>query len=351
MEYQKPLGSGTNNWPATPTLPTKYPYTTACTNLDTLKTWFATVANRDSFAHLSHTFTHENENNATYYDIYREISWNQDWLNQTTLSKGTRFSPHGIIPPAITGLHNGDAMRAWNDLGITNVVGDNSRAPLVNQQNEHWPYITTVADNGFAGMVVIPRWALNIYYNCDVPQCTTNEWIRYSAGKGTFYDLLAYEKQANSRRLLGLHHDAFMFHQANLRQTDVPTSTINGVTAKYSLLQAWLETIVAEMTRITTWPMITLKHDDMGAGFVNRMTRDLCTPKMTWTISNSKITGVTVTANGNTCSQQIPVTVPGPVSNAPASAKKEQIGSDPLTVWVTLSGQPVSLTLTTPIAL
>jgi hypothetical protein len=32
-------------------------------------------------------------------------------------------------------------------------------------------------------------------------------------------------------------------------------------------------------------------------------------------------------------------------------ATKEQLGSDPLTLWVTLSGKPVSFTLTTPIPL
>jgi len=42
------------------------------------------------------------------------------------------FSSNGIIPPAITGLHNGDAIRAWHDAGIRNVVGDNTRPSLMN---------------------------------------------------------------------------------------------------------------------------------------------------------------------------------------------------------------------------
>lgn len=43
------------------------------------------------------------------------------------------FSPKGLIPPAITGLHNGDAIRAWHDAGIIYVVGDNTRPLLMNQ--------------------------------------------------------------------------------------------------------------------------------------------------------------------------------------------------------------------------
>lgn len=28
----------------------------------------------------------------------------------------------------------------------------------LNQQNQHWPLITTVAANGYAGLTVLPRW-------------------------------------------------------------------------------------------------------------------------------------------------------------------------------------------------
>ena len=129
LEFQKPLGTGTNLWPANALL---YPYTTVCTNLDALKIWWATPANRDVFAHVSHTFTHEDENNATYYDVTREISWNAAWLSQVGIASASKFSPKGIIPPAITGLHNGDALRAWKDNGIVNVVGDNTRPALLN---------------------------------------------------------------------------------------------------------------------------------------------------------------------------------------------------------------------------
>ncbi|TVY39443.1 hypothetical protein LSUB1_G004310 [Lachnellula subtilissima] len=347
LEFQKPLGTGTNIWPANALL---YPYTTACTNLDALKIWWATPANRDVFAHVSHTFTHEDENNATYYDVTREISWNAAWLTQVGIASASKFSPKGIIPPAITGLHNGDALRAWKDNGIVNVVGDNTRPALLNTQNEHWPLITTVTANGYDGIQITPRWATNIYYNCNLPACTVLEWINTSAGKGDWYALLAVEKNTNTRHLLGLHHDPFMFHQANLNYQTASETIINGVSTKYSMLQAWVETVVQEMVRIVNWPIISLKHDDIATAFASRMARDACGASLTFNVNPTAqtITGVTLTTTGNTCSTTIPVTVPGTVTST-QGFRTEQIGSDPLTIWVQMSGLPVTFTLSKPI--
>jgi hypothetical protein len=261
LEFMKPLGTGTNLWPSTPTT---YDWSLACTNLDPLKIWWATPDNRDSFATISHTFTHEEQNNATYSDINKEISFNQAWLKQVTISDSSKFTSNGIIPPAITGLHNGDALQAWVDNGITNCVGDNTRPVLVNQDNDMWPYITTVDANGYAGMQVNPRWATRIYYNCDTPDCTTQEWIDTSAGSGGFDDLLAQEKADTIRHLFGLYRGPYMFHQANLRNADVSNITINGVSAQISIFQAWVETQVQEFVRLSTWPLITLKHQDVS---------------------------------------------------------------------------------------
>jgi hypothetical protein len=80
------------------------------------------------------------------------------------------------------------------------------------------------------------------------------------------------------------------------------------------------------------------------------MARDACGYGLSYTISDNKITGVTVTANKNTCSTPVPVTFPV----APTSTNgytTEQVGDDPLTVWVPLSGSPVSFTLSTAISL
>ncbi|KAH8656621.1 hypothetical protein BGZ60DRAFT_384851 [Tricladium varicosporioides] len=347
LEFAKTLGTGVNLWPDTPE---SYPYTTTCTNLGELKKWFAKSANRDVFAHVSHTFSHEDQNNATYFDVNREISWNTAWLKQVGLSKANRFSSQGIIPPAITGLHNGDALRAWKDNGIIFVVGDNTRPVLMNKQNEHWPLMTNTKDNGYDGIQINPRWATNIYYNCPTPDCTVLEWQKTSAGKGNWTDLLAIEKNTNIRHLLGLHHDPFMFHQANMNYLTAPKTTINGVTAQLSLLQAWVEVIVQELVRLVDWPVVTLKHDDMALSFLNRMDRDSCKPILSYTTDPTAkvITQVTLTCNSNKCDAKIPVTVPGPVKDD-FGFTTEQLGNDPLTIWAQMSGSPITFTLVTPL--
>ena len=147
-----------------------------------------------------------------------------------------------------------------------------------------------------------------------------------------------------------------MFHKANMRVNDVPSTTVNDKSGQYSLLMTWIEVISAEMMRLyvpfllrtsilltycsTTWPFKTLKHDDLAQQFINRQTRDLCRPSLTWTTSanGANIESVNVyTAGGNKCGTTIPITVPGAVAST-TGATKEQLGSDPLTLWVTMSG-------------
>ncbi|KAF2638315.1 hypothetical protein P280DRAFT_81219 [Massarina eburnea CBS 473.64] len=349
-DYTKPPGTGFDIWPTTPT---SYGWSLECAEIDELENWFADETNRDSFAHISHTFTHEDLTNATYNDTSKEISWNQVWLKQVGLDAAKRFSPKGIIPPAITGLHNADALKAWKDNGIVNVVGDNTRPLLRNTQNTFWPLNTTVEGNGYAGINVVPRWASVIYYNCDLPACTLQEWIDTSGGKGTFDDLIISARDTGVRNLLGLHWDPYMFHQANLRVNDVPETTVDGKSGKYSLLMTWTEIVTTEIMRLTTWPFKTLKHDDLADAFLNRQARDLCRPSLTWKVSadGSGIESITAyTAGGNSCGTPIPITVPSTPSNT-TGATLEQVGTDPLTLWVTMSGNAQRYTFSKAIPL
>jgi hypothetical protein len=271
LEFQKPLGTGTSLWP---TDPANYTWSLSCAQLDPLAAWFNDPANRDNFMHISHTFSHENLDNATYSDTYREINFNIAWLKQIGIYDAKWFSPQGLIPPAITGVHNGDAIRAWMDQGIIYAVGDNSRPVLLNTENEFWPLISSVAGNGYDGLTIMGRWVGPIYYNCDTPNCTLQEWIDTSHGSGDFNNLLDYVKSSQMVNILALRQDPQMFHQANMRASDMPSMTIGNNTGNFSLLMMWVETIIQEYIRLVTWPVLTLKHDDLGVAFTNRMTRE-----------------------------------------------------------------------------
>ena len=144
-----------------------------------------------------------------------------------------------------------------------------------------------------------------------------------------------------------------MFHQDNLRVLDVNETTINGVTKQRSLIQMWVETVVTQFNACVNWPMITKKHDDLAEIFMNRMTKDQCNPttRLVYSSDGTQIIGFQVDATGSTCSVPIPVTIPSGTVTSLQGSTTEQIGNDPLTLWVTLSGGSMAFQLTTPISL
>jgi hypothetical protein len=350
LEFMKPLGTGVDLWGSEWT---NYTWSLDCSEVDDVAAWFLDTGNRDAFAHISHTFTHEELNNATYRDAALEIQFNQDWMKQMKIDAADRFSPNGLIPPAITGLHNGDVIRAWMDNGVKYVVGDNTRPRLRNPENQYWPRYTTVEDNGHAGLCIIPRWATNIYYNCDTAACTTQEWIATSGGKGNFSDLIKDARATNTRYLFALHADPYMFHQANLRQADQPTVTVGAKTGRMSLVQIWVEAVIQEMTRLTDWPIQSLKHDDVAQVFIDRMALDGCNPRLTWNLNDdgSQIVGATLTTDDNTCSVPVPVTLPGSAVVSGGSVSPDLVGSEPLILWAEMKSNEVRFQLRPPIDL
>lgn len=70
----------------------------------------------------------------------------------------------------------------------------------------------------------------------------------------------------------------------------------------------------------------------MAAGFAARMARDGCAPQLTFQTNPAEqtITGVTLTTTHNNCTAEIPLTVPGSVTDT-QDFTTEQLGSDPLT--------------------
>lgn len=128
LEFRKPLGTGTNYWPTY----SSNSWTGSCLFLDPLVKFLSNITNRDVYGLVTHTFTHLELNNATYHDATREISFNLLYAELLNFTSAARFSGSGLIPPAITGVHNGDVLRAWSDNGLWNAIGDNTRPLLRN---------------------------------------------------------------------------------------------------------------------------------------------------------------------------------------------------------------------------
>lgn len=349
LEFKKPLGTGIDFWPP---VFQKYQWSETCSQLGSLTNWFRNPQNLNAFSHVSHTFSHEELNNATYADAAREIQFNQAWMAQVGIDKATHYSAQGLIPPAITGMKNGDAIKAWADNGIRYAVGDNTRPSLRNLQNKHWPLATNLEINGFDGVWIIPRYTTTIYFNCDTPECILQEWKALAGRTGSFDDLLIDARQVNGHHIFALSADPYMFHQANMRQNDMPVTTVGSQTGKMSLVMSWMEIIIQELTRLTNWPVKSLKHDDIGAYFVNRMTLDGCQPtsKYVYSEDGKSIEEIVISAKDNKCTVPIPVTIPQGI-DAGEDFEVDLVGSEPPIVWVTLDGESVTIPLSTPIQL
>jgi len=86
---------------------------------------------------------------------------------------------------------------------------------------------------------------------CDLPDCDVQQWLSlYPGTTGDITTLLGLEQPTNVNNIITLHHDPFMFHQANLRKAGASLTTVNGTPGNFSLLQMWVETIVAEYAQL-----------------------------------------------------------------------------------------------------
>jgi hypothetical protein len=134
--------------------------------------------------------------------------------------------------------------------------------------------------------------------------------------------------------------------------TGVESITIGDQTGQMSLVTAWTETVLQELMRLTNWPVISMTQDLVAEYFRDRKTVDDCNPQLSYGYSDDgkAINKVIVTANGNSCSRPVPVTLPsGSASASGGSTSNDKVGTEPPIEWVTLNGSPVTLTLASPV--
>ncbi|KAJ3115517.1 hypothetical protein HK100_001313 [Physocladia obscura] len=357
IDWKKPLGTGQTLWPSLSTLNTNWGPVLAS---DPLYSFFAganLTKTANKFLWCSHTFTHEILNNNSYSDTWNEVTFNFRLASKSYLGwDGQAFwNNKSMITPGISGLFNGDALRALSDFGIKAAVGDSSRPKTLHPTRPlYWPLNTTFDANGFDGFIIIPRQVLNIYFNATNQAYDT---ILYNtiygltgANAKSFYYVLNAEVQRNLRTLALLSWQPAMFHQGNLRNADMPVVSFGSATGKLGLAQQWIESVFGNFTQIVNWPIITVKQDDLTQKFINRQIYETAgvtvLQNRTVTAGGVYVVGFTVSAN-TSCSA--PVTLPYGVTGQnlvlPTGATTEQIGVDSLTVWVPLiaNAAPVSI--------
>ncbi|KIZ05734.1 hypothetical protein MNEG_2222 [Monoraphidium neglectum] len=273
-DWAKPLGTGTSRVPQTAVGSSGNWSLANIQAKDALAT--AVRANTGNvataFSYCHHTFTHENLDNATWFDADQQLALNIDMAGPAFLNLRNRtlFSSKCMVTPQISGLRNGDALAALAGRGIQCVTGDNTWKFLLHPTNPHYMLYTTPDTNGYANMAILPRWATEVYFNCSTAAQNVRLYNRlyqsYYGTASTISDIMKREAARVVREgLLKLRKDPHMMHQANL-------AMIDGV----SLLMRWTQNVVTEYNRWASWPVQSLKLDDLYAAFLARQDRDAC---------------------------------------------------------------------------
>ncbi|KAG4104976.1 hypothetical protein H8356DRAFT_1635662 [Neocallimastix lanati (nom. inval.)] len=338
--YVKPLNVvGTNRWQPADLIDTEWDIEALMA--DKLYEYFAQNPEaQDDFHWLSHTFSHQNLDLASLNDAYMETGLNIKMSDDPYLGMYKRpcFSPHSIICPEISGLHNGHVLQMFEENGIKYAVGDTSRTDL-NPENFYLPMVTNITTSNYDGFLVIPRQPPQIYWDCStVDQNLEIYKTRYNK-EIDWTTHLNNEANLHVKNFLKLRHDPYMFHEGNLRNVGVPEVTIEGVTGNFGLLQQWVERIVAEIKKYMDWPLISKKMDDLADTYIQRLDQSKCKPQYTMVIDDKtfNINEIKVAATTGAC--RVPLFVVGGTEFQNGSVSEiEQYGNDPATAWIDLNG-------------
>ncbi|KAJ3004809.1 UNVERIFIED_CONTAM: hypothetical protein HDU68_004887 [Siphonaria sp. JEL0065] len=357
LDWKKPLGTGQTLWPDLAKINSSWAASILATdplyNLFSAPDTLTSITSK--FFWVSHTFTHEIFNNNSYSDVINEVTFNLNLADGKywNLASQSVWSSKSIVTPGISGIFNGDALKALSDSGIKGCVGDSSRPKTLNTDRPlWWPMTTTTANNGFDGFVVIPRQSLAIYFNATNPTYNTQLYNNIYGTTKTFSDVLAAEVARNLRNLALLSWQPAMFHQANLRNADLPVVSVGSGSGKFGVLQQWIEAVFGSFAQISNWPIVTIKQDDLTQKFINRQTYETAGVNVVQLLSVSDDVTTTLYGFNVTAAKDCiaPVTLPPSfilqnITSMPAGATAEQIGIDSLTIWIPLTANaaPVSV--------
>lgn len=221
---------------------------------------------------VTHTYTHPDFNWQPYSIVDWELKANKQIAVDLIGDQTKWFSDKSIVTPRISGLFNPFVLQALLDNQIFNVVGDNTRKELL-PSNIHDGLYTTKENNGYDGVLIIPRYATNIFFNASLPVETTAEYNfiyhNYFGRDSTVEEIYMRERLRVAKQLLNFEYSPYMFHQANMR-------TFPWKSSRESLLSIWLKEIISEVRNYSTLPFLHYKMDDLVELYKSRMQFEQC---------------------------------------------------------------------------
>jgi hypothetical protein len=292
--------------------------------------------NQALFKWVSHTYDHENLDNATYAFTANEITQNNKVAAKNNLDL-TSFSKANLVTPDISGLSNPAALQAMADNAVRNVVGDTSRWP--NPSPNAGIYLSgSYVLNGVTktyNVLEIPRHPTNLYFNVATPdQWLAEDNCLYGPNGrfGTFGGVTSYQQllDRESTVLLGYllrgDIDPLMFHQSNM----------TGYNGTQSLLGDLIDATLQKYNSLFTLPILSQTEDRLGQRMANRMQYNAAG------VRASVVPGTSITLTA-TQAATVPVTGLSTPSKLPPGSTTETYGGQTITYVKLAAGQSVTL--------
>jgi len=330
IEYVKVPGKGVSRWPEENwTLPYDKDYL----RKDKLFAYFEKEENQKNFFWSSHTYTHENLDEATVSDAENEIKNNIAMAKLLDVYGKEWWSGKSIITPQISGLRNVDVLNVFKKYGIESGTGDLSRPTLCNQENPYLPYITTKESSNYEGFPIIPRSPTEVYYSSSNTEEDTfiyNLMYEEQLGKSTWDEIITREVNRALTLMLNLRNEAHQFHQINVRSYD------NKEDGYKSILEIWCTAVLKKYATMVNWPVRSLKLDDQAEMYIDRYNRlTYCDVSEDLVLDGDYVTAVKITPNSIKKDCKIPITVPNKITKTKDSKiSTSKIGDDNMVAWI-----------------
>lgn len=209
--------------------------------------------NQGKFKWINHTWDHQNLDAISYADAVSEIQQNNTMANTLGF---VNYSKTNLIQPDISGLNNGEFLRAAWDTGVRYLISDTSRTGDPAQYGVEEGRYNALQP----GILEIARYPVNLYFNVSTPE----QWLAednclYPATApfghvNSYQELLDRESSVLLKYLLRGDNRPLMFHQPNLRAYD----------GTHSLLGDLLDATLAKYKALVSVPLTSPTMDALG---------------------------------------------------------------------------------------
>ncbi|MEZ4869976.1 MAG: hypothetical protein R3C14_52095 [Caldilineaceae bacterium] len=232
------------------------------------------------FRWINHGHTHLLLDEATYVESHKEI---RDNHAVAVALQFDHYEPTNMVTADVSGLENGEFLRAASTSGIRRLVSDTSKRGWDNPTPN-----TGIANPLQPDVLCIPRHPNNLFYDVSTPAEWASKYnhiyLSYWRRDLSVAEIIEQEAEMILRYLLHFDIDPLMFHQANLRAYD-------GV---HSLLAHLIDKVVVKYNALYgDVPIVCCSMEDIGVAMLRRAAYNAATIEATLTVG----CGLTLTAD------------------------------------------------------